>query len=207
VRTLLEGDILDNARFGPDAPPDADGTAFADAAPLTTGRPTTFTWINAADAFPPGRLDYIAYSDALLTPANAFALYTPGLTPDELARYGLVATDTDVSDHLPLVQDFAFRPTTAVEEGGGAAGLTLAPPAPNPARGRATVQFSLVGPSPVRVSLIDPLGRTVRVIVDGQRGAGPHEVTLDTAGLAPGVYLLRLDASGHHVVRQLTLVR
>jgi hypothetical protein len=106
-RTLLEGDIADEAQFGPDAPPDWDGSALTDLIPRHTHRPTTFTWYGTD--FSPGRLDYVIYTDAVLDVGNRFVLYTPELPEPVLARWGLERNDTDVAtDHLPVVADFVL---------------------------------------------------------------------------------------------------
>lgn len=45
LTTLLEGDIVDEARFGPDFRPDWDGTGLADPKPVHNGTGTvTWTW-------------------------------------------------------------------------------------------------------------------------------------------------------------------
>lgn len=200
LETLLTGRIADTGRFGPGAPPDADGTALADAAPRTTGLPADFTWVNDGDRFPPGRLDYVAYSDAVLEAGNGFALYTPALTEHELAEYGLEADDTAVSDHLPVVQDLAFRASTETGRG-PASGAVLESVGPNPARGLVTVRYRLDRLGPVRIAVLDVLGRTVRVVKDGGRAAGAHAVVVDVGGLAAGAYAVRLDAAGQVSVR------
>ncbi len=107
VRTLTDGDIVNEETFGPSHAADWDGTPLADAWPRVTGGREVFTWRDARSSFSPGKLDYIVYSDSVLELRNAFALETTGLTTDDLARYGLEAEDTlDASDHLPVVADF-----------------------------------------------------------------------------------------------------
>ncbi|PAP77489.1 T9SS type A sorting domain-containing protein [Rubrivirga marina] len=64
--------------------------------------------------------------------------------------------------------------------------------APNPFAGGTTVTFETGEAGPVRVSLVDVLGREVAVVSEGERPAGAHRVRLDGAGLAPGPYLLRI---------------
>ena len=206
VQTLLTGAIVDVDRFGPGAPLDVDGTALADAAPPTTGRPADFTWINDGDTYPPGRLDYVVFSDALLEARNGFALYTPGLTPEELTHYGLEAGDSAVSDHLPVVQDLAARVGTSVDGALGAGG-DLGLPSPNPVRDLATVRYRLDRPGRVRLVLLDALGRVVRVVEDAARGAGPHAAVVDVSGLAAGAYVLQLEAGGRVSARGLAVAR
>ncbi len=206
VQTLLEGDIVDTDRFGPDAPPDADGTALADAAPRTTGRPANYTWTEASSSFSPGRLDYIVYSDALLEAGNEFSLYTPALTSDELTHFNLEAGDTDVSDHLPLVTDFAFRSSTSTAEP-AQQGMSLDAISPNPTSTSATVRYRLDRRGPIRLTVLDTLGRTVQTIETGSRGPGRSEARVDTRSLAPGTYVVRLEAGGRVLARRFSVVR
>jgi hypothetical protein len=117
VRTLVAGEIADEGTFGPSRPPDWDGTAFADADPRHAGGLDTFTWRAAEDSFAPGKLDYIIYSDSVLTLGNGFVLATEELEPLILERYGLHPRDTlDASDHLPVVADFTPAVERAREE-------------------------------------------------------------------------------------------
>ncbi len=85
--------------------------------------------------------------------------------------------------------------------------VALAPPAPNPAAGRTVLRFALGGPATVRLRLFDVLGREVAVLADGERPAGTHEVTVDAARLAAGVYVARLDAGRAVVTQRLVVVR
>lgn len=78
---------------------------------------------------------------------------------------------------------------------------------PNPAQGAATLSFTLVAASEVRLALYDGLGREVAVLVDGGREAGRHEVTLDGSRLPSGTYLVRLEAEGVVQTQRVTLVR
>jgi endonuclease/exonuclease/phosphatase family metal-dependent hydrolase len=110
ARTLRTGDIVNEGRFGPAAAPDWDGSPLLDVNPGQTERPMHTTWIDAESPFPPGRLDYIYFSDSVVRATHAFVLHTPALADSTLAAYGLRANDTRIaSDHLPLVVDIARR--------------------------------------------------------------------------------------------------
>jgi hypothetical protein len=67
--------------------------------------------------------------------------------------------------------------------------------APNPATaGKATLRYSLPRPGPATVRIFDAAGRLLgQSPVSGRRSS----VTLDLRGLAAGVYLVKLDASGY----------
>jgi endonuclease/exonuclease/phosphatase family metal-dependent hydrolase len=110
LATLVEGVLVDTARWGPSFDPDVDGTALLDAIPAHQGGREVYTWRNDEGRFPPGRLDYIVYSDALLDIGRSFVLWTPDMSDADLTRYGLRRDDTaEASDHLPVVADFAPR--------------------------------------------------------------------------------------------------
>ena len=109
VRTLVAGEIADEAAFGPSHPADWDGTPLADAEPRHAGGRDTYTWRDARSSFAPGRLDYIIYSDSVGKLGNAFVLATEELDAATLERYGLRANDTiEASDHLPVVADLTL---------------------------------------------------------------------------------------------------
>lgn len=82
---------------------DESELAVADAYQLD-GR-TNATWRDDNQPFLPGRLDFTLVSDSSLAIERAFILDTRDLAPTWLAKYGVQAMDTDISDHLPLVTD------------------------------------------------------------------------------------------------------
>lgn len=67
---------------------------------------------------------------------------------------------------------------------------------PNPVRGAARVRYTLAAAADVRVSLADVLGREVAVVAEGPQAAGPHTASVDTRGLAPGVYVAHVVVDG-----------
>jgi len=118
LQTLLSGDIADEAAFGPDLAPDWDGSELTDAHPLHNAvGPDDYTWRND-DAtwdgvhYDPGRLDYLIYSDSVLTAVHKFVLNTTLMSDEELELAGLERYDVTFDqvgrdfDHLPLVVDF-----------------------------------------------------------------------------------------------------
>lgn len=85
--------------------------------------------------------------------------------------------------------------------------LAVAPIQPNPSVTEATVRYVLAAAADVSVSLFDALGRRVRHLEIGARAPGGDELVLDTSGLAPGVYTVRLAAGEAQATRRLTVVR
>lgn len=117
VTTLLEGDIKDEERYGPDFVPDWDDTPLVDARPLhNIVGPADWTWRDDEQeqtrGFKPGRLDFIIYTDSVLTAVQKFVLNTTTMSEADLRAAGLEKFDVakdDVGasfDHLPVVVDF-----------------------------------------------------------------------------------------------------
>ncbi len=113
LNTLLDGNIIDNAIYGSDSPPDWDGTNLTDARPSHNGAGSNFyTWRNDGSPFAPGQLDFVLYSDSALDVGNKFVLNTVAMTSAQRNATGLLRFDTAQGssstnfDHLPVVVDF-----------------------------------------------------------------------------------------------------
>lgn len=106
--TLLEGDIVDNGSYGPDSPPDWDGSPLVDVVPRHPATSDAFTWYDTGSSYPPGRLDFVLYTDSVIQERGSGVLWTPTLGDSLLAAWGLQAQDTPLaSDHAPLWFDFS----------------------------------------------------------------------------------------------------
>jgi len=110
LSTLITGDVTNEGTYGPDSPPDWDGSSFTEAIPLINGLgPENYTLRNTNGQV---RIDHIIYSDSALDEANKFVLNSVDMSPTELAATGLQTFDVtidsigEVFDHLPLVTDF-----------------------------------------------------------------------------------------------------
>jgi hypothetical protein len=71
---------------------------------------------------------------------------------------------------------------------------------PNPARSLATLSFATTRAGKVRVGIYDVGGRLVRSPIDGELGAGRHQVSFSTAAagserMAAGMYFYRIEAA------------
>jgi hypothetical protein len=136
-------------------------------------------------------------------------------------RLGVDASALALGAHRAVVQVSTNDPAAPVAEvpvtvrvTGGTAGeaagplaFGLAPPAPNPTRGRARLAYALAEPGPVVVEVFDAVGRRVAVLDGGARAAGPHDLDLDAAGLPAGLYSVRLRAGAEVAVQRLNVVR
>lgn len=77
---------------------------------------------------------------------------------------------------------------------------------PNPVRDAATVAFRGEG-ARVRIAVYDLLGREVAVLHDGYGSAAAQRVGFSTRGLAPGVYVLRMETGAGVQTQKISVVR
>lgn len=117
------------------------------------------------------------------------------------------------SDVAPLTYDLTWsaRPMVDVPADGGRAALDFAGAVPNPVTGRSRLIFMLAGPGTARLALYDVNGRLVRLLAEGERGAGRHEVAWDGTGedgarLRAGLYWARLEAGGKVLTKRVTVL-
>lgn len=123
--------------------------------------------------------------------------------------YKLTATDV----HGNSSPDALVTPALTLDTpASGPAVLAFAPVAPNPARGRVSLSFSLPAAGHARLAVYDTQGRLSRTVVDGPLAAGPHTAGWDLRddsgrALAPGLYLARLATPAGTLVRRLAIVQ
>ncbi|HEX8299074.1 MAG TPA: T9SS type A sorting domain-containing protein, partial [Rubricoccaceae bacterium] len=78
---------------------------------------------------------------------------------------------------------------------------------PNPASGRAEVVVTLAEAGPVRVAVLDALGREVAVALDGAAGAGETDVAVETGAWPAGVYVVRVTVGAQTATARLVVTR
>ncbi len=112
--TIMNGTISNIVEFGEGGFPDWDNSSLGDAICRITTHTSAHTWReNTANpvvgGYAPGRLDFIFYSNSVITLAKSFTLDTHYLNYESLNQLGLDYNDTYItSDHLPIVCDFIF---------------------------------------------------------------------------------------------------
>jgi PKD repeat protein len=149
-------------------------------------------------AVEPGRFEpigYIAGSGTTLAP-RVYS-FTDTALPERAGRlfYRLKQIDFDGAFAYSEVIEVALLLPAAV---------ALHESYPNPVNPSTRIAYDLPMAGPVRLSVFDALGRQIRVVVDGERPAGRHEILFDATGLPAGMYFYRLEASG--TVRTRTFV-
>ncbi|MBD3334940.1 MAG: hypothetical protein GF355_05440 [Candidatus Eisenbacteria bacterium] len=213
LHSLLTGDIIDEDTYGEDFAPDWDGSHLTSIFWRQTEKRMGYTWRSDGSSYWPGHLDFMIYTDSVFEPAHRFLLYTPEMSPDSLAYYGLESYDSLVSDHLLGTADFQ-----AADSGSSADTSDIFRPAqlrlqPNPSRGMNTVLHWLMArPGNVQLEMFDAGGRLVAQPAGWQWRSvaeGPQRVELESMrgelSHAPsGFYVLRLkirDAEGTRTQR------
>ncbi len=109
-------------------------------------------------------------------------------TPVPVFEASVVATSTEADRQIPTA-------------------FVLEQNYPNPFNPETTIQYQVAQAGPVRLDVVDLLGRTVVVLVDDVRGVGTHAVTLDARDLPGGLYLYRLQAGATIRVRKMILAK
>jgi len=96
---------------------------------------------------------------------------------------------------------------TTEDEAGVPTEFVLQPNFPNPFNPTTVLPFELPRAETVTLDVIDLMGRTVAVLVDGPMPAGRHEARFEAGDLASGVYVARLRAGTFVQARRLVLLK
>jgi hypothetical protein len=108
----------------------------------------------------------------------------------------------DHDDFVSPVLGAQVYGSLGAEPAGGRGGLRLAAPFPNPVRGEANIRFDLARAEAAEVGVYDVTGRRVAELAAGLHAAGSHTAIWNTAGMRPGLYLVRLRTpSGERTTR------
>lgn len=200
--TFFGGDIFGTNEPDPDLHPNFFGTSAA--APNVAA--VAALMIEAAGG--PGAIAPTVLYDLLRTTADDVTPFElsedccnvgTGLGYDIRSGFGFVRADLAVE---------GARNAVAAEDDPADGSFRLSPPSPNPARSTFAVTLSADVLHPVTVALYDVLGRQVALLHDGP--VGPTTLLalrVDTAGLAPGLYVVRASADGQSLSRTVSVAR
>ncbi|MBA4304999.1 MAG: hypothetical protein C0424_12290 [Sphingobacteriaceae bacterium] len=144
-----------------------------------------------------GQLIQTINSNQTLAPGDTLLLHFPGLNLQAAAPGIRLCVTTDAGD-ANLANDSAcillLAPTSVVGE--GLSGMRLFP---NPTRQHSLLQWDDAGPQPVRISLLDALGRVVR---NWELPAGSTQHALSAADWPAGLYLIRVESADRFAERR-----
>ncbi len=205
--TLLEGDVQNEGLFGPDSPPDWDGSEITSLNSPHCGTADVFTWHDTGSSFSPGWLDYVLYSDSVIETARHGTVWTASMPEEALDEYSLLAGDAALaSDHIPRFAD--FRPVTQTG---------LADPAlptdtelsvhPNPFNPSTRIRWVQRQEGLARLELYNLRGGLEQILREGPCAAGEHSLELHAGSLPAGLYLLALSSNGMRQVQRLLLLK
>jgi hypothetical protein len=126
------------------------------------------------------------------------------LNPAQGPAFGLFAALPD-GTVLELPQSMA-GPTQLLGDPTQSQGFTLFQNSPNPFAGSTSISFALPQAGNVSIRVYDAMGRLVETVLDEERSAGTHSVTFNSANIAPGMYMYRIDAGPHSEVKKMMVV-
>ncbi len=78
---------------------------------------------------------------------------------------------------------------------------------PNPSDANFNIDFELTNAQTVEVSLINLLGQKVKQMNLGMRSSGFNTTTINSDGMAPGVYLMDMAIGGSHTITKVQVIR
>jgi endonuclease/exonuclease/phosphatase family metal-dependent hydrolase len=186
LTTLLTGDIVNNAVYGPDTPPDWDNTDLRDNISFQSDQRKAFTWQDNSGSFWPGRLDYAISTESGFHVAKAFTVNTAVMSPERLSLYGLQSGDSQTaSDHFAKVTDFYMDATIAVND-------ILSPHTGFVVPSISNGDFKIEANGPVTLEAFDISGK----LIMNQHINGTTNIYIPN----PGMYLMKItDNSGSKV--------
>jgi len=79
---------------------------------------------------------------------------------------------------------------------------------PNPFNPATVISYAVPQAGPVRLEVFDLVGRKVATLLEREsQGPGRYEVRFDASALASGVYIYRLQAGSHILIKRMTLIK
>jgi exonuclease III len=208
LKTLLTGQIVNTAEFGVGAPPDWDDSTLEDLYSYHTDKNFAYTWRDDTNTFPPGRLDFIIYTNSVVNISKSFILQTEVMSDDRLQQYNLNRNDTkNASDHLPKAADITVPVINNVKQSGTSFNYNLLQNYPNPFNPVTTIEYTLSAYTHVSIKIYDAAGNEVKQLINETKGAGNYNEQFNGEGLASGIYFCRLQTEGFSKMIKLVLLK
>lgn len=182
LTTLVTGAIQNTATYGNGGPYDWDSTSVTDQICRQTDKRMAYTWRDDGSSFPDGRLDYMIYSDAVMTAKKSFALQTEVMSTDRLQQYGFYQFDTSTaSDHFPVTTDFSIHAAVGIQD----ETLLKTKIYPNPVTTKLKIDFR--SKTPRTIQLFDVKGLLIL-----EKESNEIAEQIDVAFLNKGVYFITI---------------
>ncbi len=119
----------------------------------------------------------------------------------------VVWLDTRSGESMTYFRKFTPDQLTSAETTPGAGEPELAQNYPNPFSTATSIRCSLASHRRVSLRMFDLLGREVRMIFEGELGAGSHTLSVRGDGLPNGIYFYRLTAGNSSMTKVAILQR
>jgi hypothetical protein len=120
---------------------------------------------------------------------------------------GLLEEYVLIGDDTRILYGYAVGTSTSDDEPGLPGAAVLRQNYPNPFSLSTTISYELPRAMWVTLSVVDLMGRQVRLLNSGPQTAGRHDIVFDSDDLASGIYLYRLDAGAAVQTRRLVVVK
>ena len=118
--TIINGTISDTATFGNGGFPDWENTPLKDQVCSFNENDMTYTWDDSSPSvgdFPPGRLDFVFFTNSVMSVDKSFILSTEHMSNALLSQNNLFWNDTKIaSDHFPVIVDFILPMLTGCND-------------------------------------------------------------------------------------------
>jgi hypothetical protein len=163
------------------------------------------TWTTAATMTPTASLPASTTTLILPTASTDYKKYTTSLSslPSGTDMIGMRVTRNGGSSIW--IDDINVRSSVAVTSvTNNTSDVSIYP---NPAKGDATLSFSLSGTSEVLVQIVDGIGRTVSVVTNQKMDAGSHVVNINTSSLSSGVYNVMVRTNSGTLTERLSVIK
>ena len=126
------------------------------------------------------------------------------------ANMGYPQSEIDIFFDSYVQQDYDPTPVITAEDEAAAeaAGVFVSAASPNPFNGLTTLDVMVDRPQAVTVEVFDAVGRQVATLFAGEMTAGQRfPMSLDSADLRSGVYIVRVTGESVATTRRVTVVR
>ena len=114
--TIINGTISDTILFGNGGFPDWDNTPLEDQICYINDKNIAYTWDKSNSSigdYPPGRLDFVFFTNSVMSVDKSFILSTEHMSTTLLTQNNLLSNDTKfASDHFPIIVDFILPTIT-----------------------------------------------------------------------------------------------
>jgi photosystem II stability/assembly factor-like uncharacterized protein len=174
----------------------------------------TATKVNALLSTPVGKVfagtdEGIFYLD---TVSNAdWTQYSSGLTAKNVQTLcrdaaGRIYAGTDVSGIFRSIETFNIIAPSEVRQQDTYRTLTsLGAAYPNPTYSSATIPFSLVDKTYIRMEVVDMMGRTIAILANGIYNVGGYAATFDGSACDAGTYFVRLQTGATSIAKTIVI--